>query len=82
MVDVQNKSMVEQIIEILQDILETDAVIGVEDDLSKFGLDSMRSVSLIVELENAFQVMFDDSELVFDNFSTINKIVALVQKKL
>ncbi|MBT2282939.1 hypothetical protein J7E78_05225 [Paenibacillus polymyxa] len=53
-----------------------------EQELTQLGLDSMKSVALIVELEESFDIMFDDEELMFENFSTLNKISERVESKL
>lgn len=52
------------------------------EDLSTYGFDSLRSVELIVDLEEHFDIEFDDEELLFNNFSTIDKIVEMVSNKL
>lgn len=71
-----------KIVEKLQEVLETVKEIATGEDLAGLGLDSIRSVALIVELEEAFDIMFDDEELLFENFSTLNKISERVIGKL
>lgn len=66
----------------LQEILETNKEIPPQDNLAAFGLDSMKSVALIVELEEVFNIIFNDDELLFENFSNINKISERVKSKL
>ena len=71
-----------QIVRKIQEILETTKDISPQDDLSALGLNSIKSVALIVELEEAFDITFDDEELLFENFSDINRIAERVQGKL
>jgi acyl carrier protein len=51
-------------------------------DLYSLGLDSNLAIALIVELEERFNIMYEDQELLYENFSTIEKIVrSVVMKK-
>ena len=53
-----------------------------EQDLLTHGLDSVNTVMLIVELEEALDILFEDHELLFENFSTLRIIEDLVKRKL
>lgn len=72
----------QQVIEILMKLLGTSGLGEPDDDLVNLGLDSMKAVALIVELEEAFNIMFDDNDLIFSLFSTRTKIVQRVSDKL
>jgi acyl carrier protein len=55
------------------------------DDESLLGtgvIDSTGVLELIGYLEEKYQLTFDDNELVAENFDTILKITAFLQKKL
>ena len=59
---------------------------GFLDDISDYtdlvedlGMDSMTFVSVIIEIESKFNIIFSDDMLQIENFKTIEKIVALVQ---
>lgn len=52
------------------------------EDLTSLGLDSIKSVHLIVEIEEKFNIIFEDEELLFENFSALDKIVDRIQSKL
>lgn len=43
-------------------------------ELSEFGLDSFELMKLIILIESEFDIQFDTSDLLFENFSTIEKI--------
>jgi len=66
----------------VQRVLKLEAEVDPEADLRSLGLDSMKSVALIVDLEETFGIIFDDDELIFEYFSTCNKIVERVENKL
>ncbi|MFC5404216.1 acyl carrier protein [Cohnella soli] len=53
-----------------------------KEELFAWGLDSIKVVELIVELEETFGIIFYDDELLFENFSTIQLIVDRIQGKL
>jgi acyl carrier protein len=46
------------------------------------GLDSIKTVKLIVELEVMFDIIIEDDELNVNNFSTIQKILDIINFKL
>lgn len=51
-------------------------------ELSHLGLNSIKTVVLVVELEEQFDITFADYELLYEYFSTLHKIVSLVSEKL
>ncbi|AJY77385.1 hypothetical protein VN24_26040 [Paenibacillus beijingensis] len=51
-----------------------------DDDLVMYGMDSMNTIRVVVELETQLNIIFPDEELISDNFSSIKKIVAVVEK--
>ncbi|MNG11496.1 acyl carrier protein [compost metagenome] len=59
-----------------------DSDVANEVDLGQLGLDSLKTVNLIVELEMAFNIVFENDELLFENFSSIQKIVNQIEGKL
>ena len=54
----------------------------VEDNLSDLGFGSIRVLQLVVELEQLFDITFEDEDLLCENFSTINKISSCVKDVL
>ncbi|WP_245742483.1 acyl carrier protein [Fontibacillus panacisegetis] len=54
-----------------------------EGDISdELNLDSMNTIKIVVMLEDKFDVIFEDEELIFDNFKTIQSIVRLIESKI
>lgn len=75
------KPLTDKILSLLEEILET----KIDDpgaDLTHYGMDSMRAIQLIVELETRYEIEFDDSELLLENFVKLNSIHSRVSEKL
>lgn len=65
----------EMIKEILADYVETGTEdIKLDDTLQSLALDSLDVLDLIVELENAFDIQFEDGDM----FMTIRELIARV----
>jgi len=43
-------------------------------------LDSVTAVALIVQLEQTFEMSFDDEDLTLDNLSSVENIVSVLEK--
>jgi acyl carrier protein len=52
------------------------------DQLAQHGLDSLSSVQLTLNLEDSFGLFFEDDEISLANFSTVESIVNLLEKRL
>jgi acyl carrier protein len=52
------------------------------DQLAEHGLDSLRSVEVTLNLEDAFGLTFGDDEISVENFASIETIVNLLDKRL
>ena len=53
--------------------------INEEDDLSKLGLDSLDLVEAMLEIEEVFNIEFDNDEIA--NLKTIKEVLILIEKK-
>ncbi|WP_052380444.1 phosphopantetheine-binding protein [Paenibacillus camerounensis] len=71
---------IRKITEGILDILQNKNEISIECDLMNQGLDSLKTVQLIVWLEEVFDIVIDDEDLLFENFESISKISSLVKK--
>ena len=75
-----------KILNILSDILEidTDTLIALDKDKNLLDLDfsSLKFITFIVAVEEEFGIEILDSDLIFDNFSTLNKITHMLKKYL
>ena len=50
-------------------------------DIFGLGLDSINAMSLVFNLQDAFDIKFETAEISFENFRTVADIVALISKK-
>ncbi|MCW1924288.1 phosphopantetheine-binding protein [Luteolibacter arcticus] len=66
---------------IATEILDTDQALTPQSDLFAAGLDSMGIMQLLLAIEDRFGVVIDPADLSRDNFSTAEKIAALVAEK-
>jgi len=64
---------------VLPDISSSD--LSDEVDIFTLGLDSINAMTLIFNLQEAFGIEFDTSEINFENFQTIQDMVRLVLSK-
>jgi acyl carrier protein len=63
-------------------IFDAATVLGDDESLLGTGvIDSTGVLELIGFLEEKFQLTFDDNELIAENFDTVLKITAFLQKK-
>ena len=58
----------------------TDANISEETSLVELGIDSLMTVELVLGLEDAFNIQFNDSDLEMENLRNVRDIVNLVNK--
>ncbi|MNW14236.1 Aminoacyl carrier protein 2 [compost metagenome] len=56
--------------------------IGLSDPLVDLGLSSMAMVVLVVRFEEHFDITYEDDELLFENFATVQKIAECIMAKL
>jgi len=68
------------IAELVGDIIQIDANIAVDQELFMIGLNSIGFIRLIIELELRLNITISDDDLLFENFSTIQKIISHVER--
>ncbi|MFD1887705.1 acyl carrier protein [Paenibacillus wenxiniae] len=62
--------------------LTDNTAIDRNEDLLKYGLDSLATIKLILQLETEFKIEFTDEELLTENFNTIAKIIDRISNKV
>lgn len=64
----------------LSDVLNINDVsnLSMQDSLEDIGLDSINFVTLIVMLEDAFDIQVPEDKLKYENFQTIKKILKVI----
>ncbi len=53
-----------------------------DENLFNIGLDSLNIVKLIIEIENKFDIIFDDEEIATTNWKNINSIESMIKNKI
>lgn len=66
----------------VQEVLQTDEALTLDKDLASLGMDSFNSMNLVIEFETRFEIVFDDEELLFENFATVRNMVDRIYAKL
>jgi len=66
---------------IRSEVLDTEAPLTPQSDLFEAGLDSMGIMQFLLAIEDRFGVVIDPADLSRANFSTAEKIAALVTEK-
>ena len=56
------------------------ADIDMDDQLAELGIDSLKKVQLIIDLEDNFNIHFDDAELNPGKLQTVKSIYDLIEK--
>ena len=76
--------MEEKIRNIVKEVLKLDdeqnANLMDDTNLIDFGLDSLTSVEIIVNIESEFDIFTNDDDLLVENLATINLLADLVKK--
>lgn len=75
-------AIIRQIVQIVKQILTIERDIDIDEDLSELGLHSFASINLLIELENKYDFVFEDEELLLDHFKTIRGITGIVLNKI
>jgi len=66
----------------VRELLNITEDIGPEDNLNQWGMDSIKVIQLIVELEEMFDIIYEDNELLFENFSNVQQITDRILTKV
>ena len=69
----------EVILAILPDVSNED--LNEDSDIFSLGLDSINAMTLVSNLQDAFDIQLDTNEIIFDNFQSLATIAEMVEKK-
>jgi acyl carrier protein len=74
----------DQIIEVLQELVVglADRELTDETLLSDLGIDSIKYVELLVQIEEKCDIVFDESDLGVDSLKSMGDLTALLEKTL
>lgn len=71
------KDIIRESLELDDDVVEH---LGYEQELFDIGLDSIKAIEMIVIIEDTFNIVVEDEDLLLDNMKSISKICELIQK--
>ncbi|TVX93577.1 acyl carrier protein [Paenibacillus agilis] len=75
-----------EIKDLLIDILESDQTdiqsIEADENLVESGLTSLKAISLVILIEEKFNIVLEDEDLLFENINSISKINIIINKYL
>ncbi|MDZ4401625.1 phosphopantetheine-binding protein [Prosthecobacter sp.] len=57
-----------------------DQAVPMDEDLGRFGLDSMASIDLLMDIESQLGVQIPDEMMTVDTFATGNHLLAVIEK--
>lgn len=69
----------EVILAILPDVSNED--LNEDSDIFSLGLDSINAMTLVSNLQDAFDVQLNTNEIIFENFQSLATIAEMVEKK-
>lgn len=76
----------DEICKVISDVLEIDVDlannIGENEDLVVMGMDSIKFISIVVALEEAFEIEYPDESLFIAQSNTLKKLVSIVSDAL
>ena len=73
----------EKILEIINDTIENGVSENqVDDDLLQLGMDSLKFISIVVTLEENFDIEVSDEYLLMTEMNTVRKMVKIVSEAL
>jgi acyl carrier protein len=76
--EVQEKTQ-QVVLDLLPDVSSEELL--EDSDIFSLGLDSINAMTLVFNLQDAFNIKFETSEINFENFRTVADIVALIKQK-
>ncbi|MBU8772046.1 acyl carrier protein [Cytobacillus oceanisediminis] len=75
----QNLDIEMTVIECLQNLIGNKEL-SHDSELLGLGIDSITFIRLVIDLEERFEFEVDDEDIILENFSTLEKVLELVNK--
>lgn len=76
------KGVMEILSEILNKKEEDVRLIDKDSNLETYGLESIEAIRLVIALEEKYDFEFQDEDMIFNKFNTINKLLTLLDAYL
>ena len=74
--------MKDKIIQIIKDACALEEEVKENSDLKTLSLDSLSFVEMLVNIENEFEIEFEDEELNFFGWENVSDLINAVKEKL
>lgn len=78
----KNQNIAERILKIIKNNIDFGEEVNLKDSFADIGIDSLRTIKIIVEIEKVFGFEFDDDMLSNTAFSSIEEMVNYVQMRI
>lgn len=73
--------VVEDILKVIKEIIENDDI-NLNQSLKEIGCNSITFVKLVVQIEEIYNIEFDDDVLMVDKFSSVDSLVKYIVQKI
>lgn len=77
-IDIKNK-LIQILTEIFSNSIIDMNILDFVDLIDDLGMDSITFITIVVEVENAFDIIVPDDRLVIENFRTLNDIIQVIE---
>ena len=77
------KAQIKDIINVFNEVLHCEDLLieeNLDANLSQFGMNSLKSIELIVHFEELFNIEFVDEDLLLNNFSSVSEIIRILNQ--
>ncbi|WP_225999278.1 acyl carrier protein [Paenibacillus sp. BJ-4] len=72
--------MTEAIFDLIKRKAGNSSGVNGDSSLMEIGIDSVEFITMIIELEEEFNIRFEDMQLIYDSYSTVGQLVSVVQQ--
>jgi acyl carrier protein len=76
---IENIKLEQVIYSIVKEELEIQEDFDIAEDLFNYGLNSMKFIRILVELEDILNISIPDEKLLVENFSSVEKITRVIK---
>lgn len=78
---VDSKKVISLIEECIDTKVDLEQVLKTSDDLTKIGLNSLSFIKLVVAIEGAFNISFEDEQLDYTKFLSLTDLCTYINKR-
>jgi len=75
-------SIEQEIVKLMMEAGELPDNIGLDTTFKEIELESINFITIIVEIEDHFEIEFDDENMILSNYQTVGEFVNYVENKI